>query len=378
MKVIIIGAGPAGLACAVCVQKAGASVTILERSGQNASSWRGHYESLRLHTVKSRSALPHMEMPKHFARFPFRAQMIEYLDSYAARFALQPVFNTTVKTVRSAGNSWLVEHDQGIDPADAVIFATGLNGTPHRAKLPGLDQFAGTVLHSAHYKSGSAFAGQNVLVVGLGNSGGDIAVDLVHAGACVSLSVRGPVNILPHKLFGIPITSLGGLRKVLPYRWADALTAPILRAKIGRPEDYGLQSAGKGPAAQLIEDGRVPLIDHGTLIAIKEGQIAVRPGIKQISAKSVQFLDGSKKDFDAIILCTGYRTDLRTILPDSHHVLDEVGAPLVSGGHPSSDGLFFCSYKASADGQLRQTGIEARAIAKHLRKMIRRKSPMMN
>ena len=366
MKVVIIGAGPAGLACAVCAQKAGADVVILERSGTVAPSWRTHYDALQLHTIKSRSALPYLAMPKHFARFPSRAQMVEYLDCYAATFSLDPVFNSTVKTVRSAGNTWLVEHDLGIEPADAVIFATGLNATPFKAKIPGDESFAGRMLHSTDYRSGEAFAGQSVLVVGFGNSGGDIAVDLTNAGAQVSLSVRGPVNILPHDLFGIPITSLGGLRKVLPYRWADAFTAPILRGKIGRPEDYGLQSAGKGPAAQVIEDGRVPLIDHGILAAIKAGQVGVKPGIKRVAQCQVEFVDGTAKEFDAIILCTGYHSDLSAVLPESHHVLDENGSPLVSGGFSGAQWLYFCSYKASADGQLRQTGIEAKAIARLL------------
>jgi len=366
MKVIVIGAGPAGLASAVCAQKAGAEVTLLEKSDSVGSSWRGHYTRLKLHTVKARSGLPHMPMPKHVPRFPTRADMVAYLDSYAKAFALNPEFNTTVKTVRPMGTGWRVEHDHGVAEADAVIFATGLNGTVYKPELPG--QFAGPVLHSSEYESGDAFAGQRVLVVGFGNSGGDIAVDLAEAGAEVTLSVRGPVNILPHNLFGIPITSLGGLRRIMPYRWADALTAPILRAKIGRPEQYGLQSAGKGPAAQVIEDGRVPLIDHGTLAAIKAGRVAVKPGIARVDLGSVLFVDETSEDFDAIILCTGYRTDLRDVLPDSPHVLDAKGSPLVSGGETGARGLYFCSYKASADGQLRQTGIEAKAIAVDLRK----------
>ncbi|MGY3436420.1 MULTISPECIES: flavin-containing monooxygenase [unclassified Marinovum] len=366
MHVVIIGAGPAGLACAVCAQKAGAKVTMLERFDKIAPSWHGHYERLHLHTVKGRSGLPYMPMPKHFLKLPSRAQMVEYLGTYADAFALRPEFGVTVETVRAQDGCWRVAHNKGEVVADAVIFATGLNGTPYRADLPGADSFAGTILHSSDYQSAQAFSGKSVLVVGFGNSGGDISVDLADAGARVTLSVRGPVNILPHDLFGIPITSLGGLRKFLPYKWADALTAPILRAKIGRPEDYGLQSAGKGPAAQVIEDGRVPLIDVGTLPAIKAGRIAVKPGIARVEESDVQFVDETFGGFDAIILCTGYRTDLRAVLPESPHVLDKMGSPLISGEESGAKGLYFCSYKASADGQLHQTGIEAKAIAKLL------------
>ncbi|KMW56464.1 putative monooxygenase [Candidatus Rhodobacter oscarellae] len=360
---MVIGAGPAGLACAACLKDQGAEVEILERADCVGSSWHGHYDRLHLHTVRQRSGLPRMAMPARFGKFPSRVQMIEYLESYAAHFGLEPRFGVSVAAARPSGDTWCVTHSAGETFADAVVFATGLNGTPFRAPLPGLESFPGPVLHSSDYKGPTAFAGQRVLVVGFGNSGGDIALDLAENGAHPILSVRGPVNILPHDLFGVPITSLGGLRKVLPYRWADAITAPILRAKIGRPEDYGLQSAGKGPAAQVIEDGRVPLIDIGTLGAIRAGKIETRPGIERSDGAEVSFGDGRADVVDAILLATGYRVDLRDMLPDTPQALDAAGRPRASGAPGPMPGLYFCSYRASADGQLRQTGIEAQAIA---------------
>ena len=366
MRVVVIGAGPSGLACAACVKQQGAEVEILERASQIAPAWHGHYDRLHLHTHRNRSGLPMLPLPKAMGRYPSRQDFIAYLDQYAATFGLRPHFNCAVHTVRPDNGGWQVAHAHGIDQADVVIFATGLNGTPHRPELPGQASFPGPVLHSSSYRNADGFKGMAVLVVGFGNSGGDIALDLAEAGVDVTLSQRGPVNILPHDLFGIPITSMGGLRKILPYRLADALTAPILRAKIGRPESYGLQSAGKGPAAQVIEDGRVPLIDNGTLAAIRAGRIKMRPGITGINGASVGFADQTKADFAAIILATGYRTDLRKLLPDSHDALDDHGRPRLCGAPSPVKGLYFCSYKASADGQLRQTGIEAKAIAKHI------------
>ena len=247
--------------------------------------------------------------------------------------------------------------------ADAVIFATGMNNVPNRVDLPGGAGFPNTQVHSADYTSSKCYAGKRVLVIGFGNSGGDIALDLAEAGIETTLSVRGPVNILPHDLFGIPITSLGGLRKVLPYKWADALTAPILRLKIGRPEDYGLDLAGKGPAAQVIEDGRIPLIDNGTLAAIKAGKITVRRGIDRIEGPEVNFRNGPVEAFDAIIHATGYRVDLRPLLADVPEALTTEGRPKISGAPNNTPGLYFCSYVASPDGQLRQSGMEASAIA---------------
>ncbi len=364
MRAVVIGAGPSGLAAGACLKRAGVAVEVLEQADCVGASWRGHYARLQLHTARGRSGLPYRAMPRAYGRYPSRAQMIEYLEDYARGFGLAPRFGTKVSAVRPDGAAWRVEHAGGAERADAVIFATGLNGVPNRPRLPGEAAFGGPVLHSSDYDTAAPFAGQRVVVVGLGNSGGDIALDLADAGAEVTLSVRGPVNILPKELFGIPITSMGGLRRIMPYRWADALTAPILRAKIGRPEDYGLQSAGKGPAAQVIEDGRVPLIDIGTLPAIRAGRIDVRPGIEALGRGEARFADGTAAAADAVILATGYRADLRRLLPETPEVLDAAGRPLVSGAPSGARGLYFCSYRASADGQLRQSGIEARAIAR--------------
>ena len=363
MQVIIIGAGPSGLACAACLKQHGIAAEIFERAAQVGSAWRGHYKRLHLHTSRGRSGLPHLAMPKRYGRYPSRLQMIEYLEGYAKAFDLRPRFGVTIKTVRPANGAWQVSHSEGDGLADAVIFATGLNGAPYRAEQPGQDSFPGPIRHSSEYTDATPYKGQRVLVVGFGNSGGDIALDLAEAGGEVALSVRGPVNILPHELFGIPITSMGGLRKILPYRWADAITAPVLRARIGRPEEYGLQSAAKGPAAQVIEDGRIPLIDIGTLAAIRDGRIAAHPGIAQIEAATITFADGTTGEFDAIILATGYRTDLRPLLPHTPEALDSQGRPVACGTPGPVRGLYFCSYKASADGQLHQSGMEARAIA---------------
>lgn len=363
MRVSVIGAGPSGLACAACLKQQGIPAEILERTDRVGAAWHGHYNRLHLHTSRGRSALPHLAMPRRYGRYPSRLQMIEYLEDYAKTFDLTPRFGVTVKSVRPANGAWQIDHSAGGSRADAIVFATGLNGAPHRARQPGQDSFPGPILHSSDYTDATSYEGQRVLVVGFGNSGGDIALDLAEAGAEVTLSVRSPVNILPHELFGIPITSMGGLREIMPYRWADAITAPVLRAKIGRPEDYGLQSAAKGPAAQVIEDGRIPLIDVGTLGAIRAGRIAAGPGIAQIDAAIVTFDDGNSAEFDAIILATGYRTDLRPMLPDNPEALDVRGRPKTCGAPGPVRGLYFCSYIASADGQLNQSGVEARAIA---------------
>lgn len=363
-KAIVIGAGPTGLAAAACLKAAGITPVIVERADNVGSSWRGHYDCLHLHTSRGRSGLPGLAFPRAAGRYPARAEVIAYLEAYAAHHGLAPQFGCDVRTIRRDGDGWLVTHAGGTLRSDVVVMATGLNGTPN---LPGWQgDFAGPVLHSSAYRNPAPFAGQRVLVVGFGNSGGDIALDLARAGVDVTMSVRGPVCILPKELFGIPITSFGLTAKLLGPHAADAVTAPILRAKIGRPEDYGLQSTAKGPATLVIENGRVPMIDVGALGAIRDGLIATAPGVTGVAGHEVRFADGTSGRFDAVIAATGYRVDLRPLLGDDCAALDAAGRPVVSGGPTAEPGLYFCSYRASSGGQLHASGVEAQAIARHV------------
>ena len=367
MRALIIGAGPAGLAVAACLGREGIDCQILDRAPEIGSAWRGHYDRLHLHTARGRSGLPYMPMPRSVGRYPSRAEVIKYLEDYAEHFALDIRLNCTVRSVTRSADGWTVTHDDGAEQADAVIFATGLNGAIHWPDWPGQADFPGTILHSSDYRNPTPFVGQSVLVVGFGNSGADIATDLAQAGVKTGLCVRGPVNLLPKEILGVPVTSLGLLGKIFAPHIADTLTAPVVRAHIGRPEDYGMQQADKGPLRQVVEDGKIPMIDVGALAEIKAGRIAVHPGIERFDRDQIQFSDGTSGRFDAVILATGYRVDLRNLLPElAETVLDNAGRPLVSGGPSGQPGLYFCSYIPSPNGQIRQAGVEAKAIARDL------------
>ena len=370
MKAVVVGAGPAGLAAAACLKSKGITPVILDRADSVASSWRSHYECLHLHTARGRSTLPGLSYPKGVGKYPSRDDVISYMHSYTTHHGLDPQLGCTVERIETQGDGWQVTHSGGTETADIVVMATGVNGTPRQPDWPG--RFNGPILHSSDYKTPTRFAGQKVLVVGFGNSGGDIALDLARAGVDVTLSVRGPVNILPKQLFGIPITSFGLLTRALGYKAADALTAPVLRMAIGRPEDYGLRAMTKGPAALVHEDDRIPLIDTGTLGAIKAGRIAVKPGIDRLNGAGVQFTDATAAPFDSIIAAIGYTVDLHPLLGDDCAALDARGRPVTSGAPTSEPGLYFCSYKVSPDGQLHATSQEATAIATHARSLSRK------
>jgi cation diffusion facilitator CzcD-associated flavoprotein CzcO len=360
---IIIGAGPAGLATAAALQARGLNATILEKSDAVGAVWRRHYDRLHLHTDRARSGLPGLPIPKAYGRYPSRAHVVEYLEAYAAESALKPVFDAPVHAVRRDGRTWRAEAGEHSRSAPIVVVATGWADYPHSPTWPGMEQFRGPILHSSRYRNPAPFAGQRVLVVGYGNSGAEIALDLSEAGVDVTLAVRSPVNVIPRELFGLPILAWGLTGRLFPSRVADTINAPLLRFATGSIEKLGLKRSPKGPLQSIEEDRRVPLIDIGTLDAIRDGRIKLRGDIASFTPEGVVFKQSPGERFDAIILATGFRPDMRALLPDAKGVLNATGAPLVSGRATAQPGLFFCGAIPTALGQLRQIGIEARCIA---------------
>jgi cation diffusion facilitator CzcD-associated flavoprotein CzcO len=370
-QAIIIGGGPAGLACAVALRQAGIAALILEKSDSVSANWRGHYDRLHLHTHRRHSGLPGRPMPASYPPYPSRDQVIAYLEAYAAHFGLTPRFGCEVQSVRRQGDIWHVQtSDAETLAAPLVVIATGIAAAPLRPAWAGLDAYAGEVLHSSAYKNPAPFAGSRVLVVGFGNSGGEIALDLANAGVRVTLSVRSAVQVLPRDLLGLSILSWSILYSRLPARLADAFTGPIIRLAVGDIERLGLRRAGKGPRQMVEEDGRIPLIDIGTLAKIREGAIAIRGAIRQFRPGGVEFTDGRNEPFDAVILATGFKSNLAQLLPSAGHLLDANDKPRVCGAPTAEPGLYFCGQIASATGQLREISREARAIANHSAKYL--------
>ncbi len=360
--VVVIGAGPAGLALGACLREAGCDPLILERESTIGSAWRRHYDRLHLHTDKKRSHLPMVPFPADAPRYVPRQQVVSYLEDYAARFGLAPRLNCAVQKVEQIPGGWRVTAGDDVIETRTLIPATGVSEMPRHGTWPGLDGFPGPVLHTRDYRRSSDLPGDRVLVIGFGNSGGELAIYLAEDGRNVDMAVRGAVNLLPKELFGQPIGNFEILQKLLPYKIVDWLTAPVLRAKLGNYAQYGLRKASKGPIAQVREDGKIPLIDLGTLDMIKQGRIKVRPDLSRFDGSTVTFSDGSTGEFDAILMATGFRVDLRPIFGDIPDILDTEGRPRASG-QQLAPGLWFCSYHPVPNGQLKEISQQAPRIA---------------
>jgi indole-3-pyruvate monooxygenase len=358
--VVVIGASAAGLAVAACLKSAGISADLLERSDRVGATWRGHYDRLHLHTSKGSSALPGLPFPADHPRYPSRDQVVAYLERYAAFHGLTPSFGETVLSVTRDEPGWSVQTDRRTLVARHVVVATGYTRVPWRPTWPGQDTFAGEILHSSAYSNGERWRGRRVLVVGFGNSGGEIAIDLVEHGASPTLAVRGAVNVLPRDLFGVPILAVASILRLLPPRLADQLGAPLLRLSVGDIANAGLRKLPYGAMEQIQRDARIPLLDVGTLALLRAGRIRAAPGVRAFTPGGVVFDGGEEQPFDAVVLATGYRACLGDIVPALG------GEGVLPGGTEPLPGLHLCGFVLSTRGMLNEIGHEARAIAKQI------------
>jgi cation diffusion facilitator CzcD-associated flavoprotein CzcO len=369
-EAVVIGAGPAGLAAAQRLNASGLTSLVLDKADAVGAVWRRHYDRLHLHTPRIHSSLPGLRIPSAYGRYPSRAQFVDYLESYAKRFKLAPTFNAPVAAVKRDGEAWRVEAGEHSARTPIVVVATGWADFPNQPRWPGMADFQGDILHSSAYRNGAPYAGKRALVIGFGNSGAEIALDLCEAGADVTLSVRSPVRILPRDLLGVPIVSFAIAQRFLPARVADAINAPILRMSVGSIEKLGLKKAAKGPMQMIEEDGRVPVLDIGAVKKIREGAIKARGAIERFTRNGVVFAEGGAEPFDAVILATGFKPDLRRLLPDAAGVLDANGRPLTSDQPTAEPGLYFVGAIASPTGQLRQIRLGATRVGAEARRFL--------
>jgi indole-3-pyruvate monooxygenase len=370
-EVVVVGSGPAGLAVGACMRRAGIEFVLLEKEQSLAPSWRRHYDRLHLHTDRNHSGLPYLPMPRSYPRFPSREQVIAYLEAYAQAFSLAPRFGEEVVEARRGEGGWELKTQAGRYRARTLVLATGYNAAPVRPHWSGMEGYQGVVLHSSEYRSGERFRGEDVLVVGFGNSGGEIAIDLFEHGARPSIVVRGTVNLLPRELLGIPILTWALALSQLPPRVADVLSAPLLRMTFGDLSRLGLRKAPAGPMTELSTRKRVPLIDVGTVDLIRRKSIQVRPGIREFTRTGVIFDDGTEASYQTIVLATGYRHQLARVLGNVDGVIDAAGQAVTSGRETVLPHLYLCGFYVAPTGMIREAGIEARRIVEGLSRQMR-------
>jgi putative flavoprotein involved in K+ transport len=343
--VLIIGAGPAGLAAAAGLGQLGVPAEVLECGAGVASSWRQRYDRLRMNTCRWNIMLWFGRFPKRTPAFPARDEFVRYLESYASRHDLRVRFGVKVDRIDRAADGWRLATSAGERTARNVIVATGHERTPQLPDWPGRHRFPGRLLHSAEYRNPREFRGRDVLVVGSGSSALDIAGDLVQGGAGrVRLAVRTqPHIVLRNSAWGPNDLVAAALQRV-PVRIADSIDQFIRRQTIGDLTPWGLTLPREGTFAALRRDDSQPTItDPDVIEAIKDARVEIVAGVSSVDAEGVQLADGTTLRPDTVIAATGFGTGLGPLVGHLG-VLDDEGRPRGSSGPALARGLYFLGY----------------------------------
>jgi len=360
---VVIGAGPAGLATSRELARRGVPHVVLERGECAGHTWANLYDSLVLHTGKHMSALPGLRFPDNTPLFPTRQNFVDYLQRYVATFSLPIRTKADVVEVARANGRWTVRTRAGERVnARTVVVSTGIAANPQTPSLPGRERFRGRVRHSIEYKNPSGAKGQRVLVVGVGNSAGEIASELSRAGATVTLAVRNGTLVVPRDVFGVPIQYVSIPIGYLPRRFQRAL-ATFLGSTIAR-----LRGRPILPVPRISGCPRVPLIGFHLVDEVRRGAISVKGDVAAFTADGVRFSDGTEQSVDEVIFATGFRADVR-MFGDAVR-LDPCGfgrrrRRVVSTDQPD---LYFVGHNPDVRGGIFMIGRDARRTARLIAK----------
>lgn len=370
----IVGAGPGGLATAAALRGRGIRAVVLEKSPSVAASWRAHYDRLHLHTTRRWSALPGLPIPRAYGRWVSRDNLVRYLESYTEYHRIEVATGVAVDRIdradRAGGTDgaggWVLNANGGRQlTAPAVVVATGYNHTPRMPDWPGLDSYTGEFRHAADYRNAYPYAGKDVLVVGTGNTGTEIAVDLAERGAArVRLAVRTPPHIVRRTTAGWPAQGSGILCRRLPVGLVDRLAARIARISVPDLTAYGLARPEPGLYSRALQ-GAIPVQDVGLIDAIRKRKVEPVGAVESVDGPDVRLADGSTVQPEVVIAATGYTRGLEPLVGHLD-VLDARGRPLPHGPRtlPGAPGLHFTGYTNPLSGMLRELALDAERIAR--------------
>jgi cation diffusion facilitator CzcD-associated flavoprotein CzcO len=367
LDAIVIGGGPAGLSSSRELQQRGIRHQLLERGPVAATVWANLYDSLTLHTGKHMSHLPGKRFSADTPLWLPRATFVEYMQDYARHFALPLETGVNVSRIDRDGARWKVTTSAGVRHARAVVVATGIVSEPRPIRFPGQDSFRGEVLHSSSYRNAAPFIGRRVLVVGVGNSGGEIGAELARAGAIVTVALRSGANVIPRDLGGIPIQYVVYLMRSLPASVRLSIAQVVQKVSEKKRGPPVLPRATQ-PVLEAI-----PLIGFALPDAIRDGLVAVRPGVAAFTSDGVRFTDGREEAFDVVLLATGFQAAISGLL-DGLVTRDAKGFARRSDRVASAEqpGMFFVGHNYDSAGGIANirtdSALAASAMAEYLRR----------
>ena len=346
-KVCILGAGSSGIAAAKLLQEHRVPYDCFEKGSGIGGNWRyqndngmsAAYASLHINTSKTRMAYSDFPMPEDYPDYPHHRQILDYFEGYVDHFGIRPQirFHTSVESVEPDDGGWRVTvsgADSGSRRYAAVLVC---NGHHWDAKLPDFPgSFAGRTLHAHDYRTPEGMEDKNVLVVGIGNSGVDVACESARVSARTFLSTRRSAHVVPKYVWGKPIDQLTSpAGSLLPLAVQNFFLTTVLRLARGPQTAFGLPD----PEHRLLQAH--PTVSADLLNLIGRGRIAVKPDVDRLDGGTVRFADGSEEKIDVVVYATGYKVRFPFLAPE---LVDSAANEIRLYRyvvHPTLPGLYF-------------------------------------
>jgi Flavin-binding monooxygenase-like len=365
----VIGAGAAGVSALQQLRAAGYEVECFEKTDRVGGHWHTDYDALHLITSRDMTSFEEFPMPADYPHFPRRDQVRAYIEAYARHHGHYELitFNTEVVSVtpEPTGNGpigsagWRVVTSRGDKGVfDGVLVANGHLWSPHAPRVPG--RFDGRQLHSSGYHNVTDLEGTRILVVGAGNSGCDIAVDVAQHRLEADIVMREGVFFQPKTYFGVPRAEVPFLSQFTPDE-QDLINRLLARVSIGENHNYPGMPA---PAVTTLADGPTTVNDL-LLYWMHHGRVGVRPGIDRFDGHTVHFADGTTGDYDSIIWATGFDVSLPFL--DDDQITWRSGVPVRYAGGILPEGvekLYFVGLIAPRGPQIPIYGLQTKLVAR--------------
>jgi cation diffusion facilitator CzcD-associated flavoprotein CzcO len=349
------------------LKRVGVPSVILEAGDDLATTWRSLYDRLHLHTVKRLSGLPGYPMPAKAPRYLARDAVVAYLRDYARHFDLRIETGQGVSRAMRRDGAWVVETPGGERTAHTLVSTTGVFANPDTVRYPGQEAYTGRIEHASTYREPSPYTGRRVLIIGSGNTGAEIAIDLAEHGVTASVSIRAGANVVPRELLGLPIQRWAHVIAALPPLVTRPIAGVMLRNAARRQRKAGVPR----PTGSVIGRPGVPVIGLDFLRLARSGAIGIRPGIQAFRPDAVVFADGREEFYDVVMFATGYRPALDYL--DGLLTRDEGGWPARDGVRSTDQpDLYFVGMQYDIRGTLFNIANEAPLAARQIAATLRR------
>jgi cation diffusion facilitator CzcD-associated flavoprotein CzcO len=356
-RVCIVGAGSSGITACQVLKARGIPFDCFEKGSKIGGNWRyendnglsSAYRSLHINSGRNIMSYKAYPMPEDLPDYPNHFQIAQYFDDYVEHFGLAESirFRTEVKRVEPDGDGWEVTVEDADGKSEthhyrAVLVANGHHWDPRwpEPPFPGAEEFEGEQIHVHHYREPDVLVGKRVLILGIGNSAVDIAVEASRIADATFLAMRRGAYVLPKFLGGKPIDEAAPA-------WASRLPLPITRifmnralsVSVGDMTDYGLPK----PDHKLLEAH--PTVSSELLPRLGHGDIAVKPNIERFAGgRTVRFVDGSEEEIDLVVYCTGYKITFPFLPPEVFEAKDNRMPLYKRAVSVENPGLYFIGF----------------------------------